>query len=176
MGDVNAMSPEDLFRLAERLGAALQARRLWLVTAESCTAGGVAHAVTQIAGSSGWFDRGFITYSNAAKRQMLHVTADDLREFGAVSEPVARAMAQGALAASDAHLAVAVTGIAGPGGGSEAKPVGTVCFCWTLRRAADMRTRTQTLLLPGDRAEVRSRAIIAALEGSLQMLAENADV
>lgn len=162
--------------LAEALGAALLARRMWLATAESCTGGGVAYAVTQVAGSSQWFDRGFVTYSNAAKRQSLGVSAVDLRQHGAVSEPVARAMARGALAASDAHLAVAITGIAGPGGGSAEKPVGLVCFSWALRRGGELRLRTESRRLTGDRAAVRTHAIIVALEGSLQMLAENRDV
>jgi nicotinamide-nucleotide amidase len=162
--------------LAARLGRRLLAGRLWLVTAESCTAGGVAYAVTQIAGSSQWFDRGFVTYSNAAKQQMLGVDAADLRQHGAVSEQVARAMARGALAASSAHLAAAVTGIAGPGGASAGKPVGLVCFCWALRRAADLRLRTESRIFAGDRAAVRTQSIVHALDGLLVTLAENKDV
>jgi nicotinamide-nucleotide amidase len=165
-----------IVELAELLGGRLRARRMWLATAESCTAGGVAYAVTQVAGSSRWFDRGFVTYSNAAKRQQLGVNAVDLRLHGAVSEPVARAMARGALGASDAQIAVGITGIAGPGGGSADKPVGLVCFSWALRRAGELRLRTETHHLAGDRAAVRTQAIIVALEGLLQMLAENADV
>jgi nicotinamide-nucleotide amidase len=165
-----------IVELAEALGRALAARRLSLATAESCTAGGVAYAVTQVAGSSEWFDRGFVTYSNAAKRQVLGVGAAELRMHGAVSEAVARAMARGALAASDAQLAVGITGIAGPGGGSADKPVGLVCFSWALRRAGELRLRTETRRLAGDRAAVRTQAIIVALEGLLQTLAENADV
>jgi nicotinamide-nucleotide amidase len=171
------MSPQQrIVDLAEALGKALLARRMWLATAESCTAGGVAYAVTQIAGSSRWFDRGFVTYSNAAKRQSLGVSALDLRLHGAVSEPVARAMARGALAASDANLAVGITGIAGPGGGSAEKPVGLVCFSWALRRAGELRLRTESRRLQGDRAAVRTKAIIIALEGLQQMLVENRDV
>ena len=165
-----------IVRLAEELGRALRSRRMWLATAESCTAGGVAYAVTQVAGSSQWFDRGFVTYSNAAKRQVLGVSAVDLRLHGAVSEQVARAMARGALAASDAQVAVGVTGIAGPGGGSADKPVGLVCFCWALRRGGEMRLRTESRHLAGDRAAVRAQAIVVALEGLLQVLSENADV
>ena len=167
---------ERILDLAGQLGAALKSRRLWLATAESCTAGGIAFAVTQVAGSSQWFDRGFVTYSNAAKRQALGVSAADLRQHGAVSEPVARAMARGALAASDAHLAVAVTGIAGPGGGSMDKPVGLVCLSWALRRAGELRQRTESRRLAGDRAAVRTQSILIALEGSLQLLEENKDV
>lgn len=162
--------------LANRLGEALSSRRLLFAAAESCTAGGVAYAVTQIAGSSRWFDRGFVTYSNAAKRQLLGVAAADLRQYGAVSEQVARAMARGALAASDAQLAVAVTGIAGPGGGSAAKPVGLVCFCWALRRGGDLRLCTESRRFDGDRAAVRTQSIIIALEGALRMLEENRHV
>ena len=165
-----------IVELADALGRALAARRLSLATAESCTAGGVAYAVTQVAGSSEWFDRGFVTYSNAAKRQVLGVGAAELRMHGAVSEAVARAMARGALAASDAQVAVGITGIAGPGGGSADKPVGLVCFSWALRRADELRLRTETRRLAGDRAAVRTQAIIVALEGLLQTLAENADV
>lgn len=167
---------ERIVELAQMLGGRLRARRMWLATAESCTAGGVAYAVTQVAGSSRWFDRGFVTYSNAAKRQQLGVSAADLRLHGAVSEPVARAMARGALGASDAQIAVGITGIAGPGGGSADKPVGLVCFSWALRRAGELRLRTETHHLDGDRAAIRTQAIIVALEGLLQMLAENADV
>ena len=167
---------QKILELAEALGQALAARRLSLATAESCTAGGVAYAVTQVAGSSEWFDRGFVTYSNAAKRQVLGVGAAELRMYGAVSEPVARAMARGALAASDAQVAVGITGIAGPGGGSADKPVGLVCFSWALRRAGELRLRTETRRLAGDRAAVRTQAIIVALEGLLQVLAENTDV
>jgi nicotinamide-nucleotide amidase len=162
--------------LAALLGRALRRRRMWLATAESCTAGGVAYAVTQVPGSSEWFDRGFVTYSNAAKRQMLAVPATDLRVHGAVSEPVARAMARGALAASEAQLAVGVTGIAGPGGGSAEKPVGLVCFCWALRRGGELRLRTETRRLGGNRAAVRTQAIVVALEGLLLMLEDNVDV
>jgi nicotinamide-nucleotide amidase len=162
--------------LSAAVGARLKAHGLLLATAESCTGGWVAQAVTSVSGSSEWFDRGFVTYSNAAKRQSLGVSATDLRLHGAVSEPVARAMARGALAASDAHLAVAITGIAGPGGGSVEKPVGLVCFSWALRRAGELRLRTETRRLAGDRAAVRTQAIIVALEGLLQMLAENKDV
>jgi nicotinamide-nucleotide amidase len=162
--------------LAEAVGRALLARRMSLATAESCTAGGVAFAVTQVPGSSQWFDRGFVTYSNAAKRQVLGVSATDLRLHGAVSEPVARAMARGALVASDAQIALGITGIAGPGGGSSDKPVGLVCFSWALRRAGELRLHTESRRLGGDRAAVRTQAIIVALEGVLQMLAENTDV
>jgi nicotinamide-nucleotide amidase len=158
--------------LAAELGARLVARRLMLAAAESCTGGGIGFAVTQIAGSSAWFDRGFVTYSNAAKQQMLGVPAATLRAHGAVSEAVVRAMALGALARSAAQITVAVTGVAGPGGGSRAKPVGTVWFGWALRpaRAATEMLVAERHLLDGDRAAVRTRSIIVALRGLLRLL------
>lgn len=162
-----------LRRLPQQLGERLAARGLRLVTAESCTAGGVAYAVTQVAGSSAWFDRGFVTYSNEAKRDQLGVAAALLRAHGAVSEPVARAMALGALAASEATVAVAITGIAGPAGGSAEKPVGTVCFAWAIGGGAgDVPwTRTETRRFDGDRAAVRTQAIVAALAGLVDAVA-----
>lgn len=166
---------QQIMQLAQAVGQTLRARGLMLATAESCTAGGVAYAVTQVAGSSSWFDRGFITYSNAAKRQMLGVDAEALRRHGAVSEAVAVAMARGALAASDAQIAVGITGIAGPAGGSEDKPVGLVCFGWAQRRGADIMSRAMTHRFDGDRAAVRTHAIIAALAGVQQMLDEDAN-
>lgn len=152
-------------RLARELGVVLEGRGLACATAESCTGGLVAGAITAIAGSSGWFDRGFVTYTNEAKQELLGVPADLLQAHGAVSEPVARAMAEGALAHSRAALAVAITGVAGPGGGSAAKPVGTVCFAWT---AAGGSTRTQTRHFEGDRREVRLACVAAALAGLVE--------
>jgi nicotinamide-nucleotide amidase len=154
----------NLDALARALGAAL-ARRGWKVaTAESCTGGLVAGAITEIAGSSGWFDRGFVTYSNEAKVELLGVAAATIRRFGAVSEETAREMAAGALAASRAKLAVAVTGIAGPDGGTPDKPVGTVCFAWARRGGA---VEAATRRFPGGRAEVRAATVAAALQGLL---------
>ena len=126
----------ELEKLAERLGHLLLERGEWLAAAESCTGGWLAQSVTAIAGSSAWFDRGFVTYSNAAKMDMLGVPESTLDRHGAVSEAVARAMAQGALAHSRADWTVAITGIAGPGGGSPEKPIGTVCFAWASKMAA----------------------------------------
>lgn len=165
-------------RLAERLGAELRAQHLTLVTAESCTAGGIGFAVTLVPGSSGWYDRGFITYSNEAKQQVLGVSPAYLRDFGAVSEPVARAMALGALSHSVAQVAIAVTGIAGPDGGSEAKPVGTVCFAWALRRdpASAPWVKTDTKRLEGDRSAVRTRSIVIALETLVGLLKQRQDI
>lgn len=126
----------EIDRLSRELGEALQARGWFAATAESCTGGGVATAITDIAGSSGWFDRGFVTYTNEAKQQMLGVSIDSLLRHGAVSEAVVLEMARGGLARSDAGICVAISGIAGPGGGSDDKPVGTVWFAWRIARVA----------------------------------------
>ena len=152
--------------IAKRVGERLAAGRHMLATAESCTGGWVAQAITAIAGSSDWFERGFVTYSNDAKQEMLGVRADTLKRHGAVSEQTAREMAQGALARSKASLSVAVTGIAGPGGGSAEKPVGMVCFAWASRQGA----RTETTHFSGDRESVRHQSVIHALEGVLKTL------
>ncbi|RJF97954.1 CinA family protein [Noviherbaspirillum saxi] len=158
----------EIMDLALRVGQALQARRMLLATAESCTGGGVAQAVTDIAGSSEWFERGFVTYSNAAKTDMLGVPAILIQESGAVSEEVAAAMATGALSHSNAHVALSTTGIAGPGGAVPGKPVGTVCFGWAL----DGRTHTERIIFHGDRQEVRERTVQHALQGLLRFLGQ----
>lgn len=160
-----------LEQLAERLGALLLARGEWLAAAESCTGGWLAQSVTAIAGSSAWFDRGFVTYSNAAKSDMLGVPETTLARHGAVSEAVARAMAQGALAHSRADWAVAITGIAGPSGGSPEKPVGTVCFAWASR---DGGCAAQTCHFAGDRAAVREQAVQRALSGLVEQIGASA--
>lgn len=159
------MTDHELDVLARRVGEALAARGLWLATAESCTGGWIAEAVTAIAGSSAWFDRGFVTYSNAAKTDMLGVGGDTLDTHGAVSEATVSEMAAGALARSRADLAVAVSGVAGPGGGSAAKPVGTVCLAWARRGAP---TATTTVHLAGDRVTVRRQTVLLALQGVLE--------
>ncbi len=138
-----------------------------LVTAESCTGGWVAQAVTSVAGSSGWFERGFVTYSNAAKHEVLGVSKKILKKFGAVSEDTAREMARGALAHSRAGVAVAVTGVAGPSGGTAAKPVGMVCFAWARGRRVVVETRR----FRGGREAVRRQSVRHALEGILRILA-----
>jgi nicotinamide-nucleotide amidase len=153
--------------LAAELGRSLARRGLRAVTAESCTGGLVAGAITDVAGSSGWFERGFVTYSDDAKRALLDVRAETLAAHGAVSEAVAAEMAAGALARSPADIAVAVTGIAGPDGGTPAKPVGTVCFAWARRGRAIV---TATRHFPGDRAAVRAATVRAALQGLLDRL------
>ena len=153
-------------QLVGQLAQALLARQLMLVTAESCTGGGIAAACTDLAGSSGWFERGLVTYSNAAKQALLDVPAELLATHGAVSEPVARAMAEGALRRSPAQLALAVTGIAGPGGGSADKPVGLVWFAW----AGLGPTVSASRVWPGDRAAVRAATVQHALAGALAQL------
>lgn len=163
---------ERLLQLALELGAQLQERRMKLASAESCTAGGVAYAVTQVPGSSAWFDRGLVVYSNQSKIELLAVAPELLDMHGAVSEAVARAMALGALRNSAAQATLAVTGIAGPDGGSADKPVGTVCFAWVLQPegAASPRISTRTRHFDGDRAAVRTQSIAEALEGLSRIL------
>ena len=136
-----------------------------LATAESCTGGWVAQCLTAIAGSSDWFERGFVTYSNEAKQEMLGVARETLDRHGAVSVATAQAMAQGALRRSRADWSVAITGIAGPTGGSPDKPVGTVCFGWA---GPDGFTTTELCHLAGSRAEVRAQSVAYALHGVLQ--------
>ena len=158
---------DDIYAMAVRLGQAALTRRLRLATAESCTGGLIAGAITAVAGSSDWFDRGFVTYSNAAKVDELAVPEALLDRFGAVSTEVASAMARGALQASRADWAVAVTGVAGPSGGTPAKPVGTVCFAW----AGPPGTTSELRLLTGDRAAVRRESVVIALQGLIDRLA-----
>jgi nicotinamide-nucleotide amidase len=153
--------------IAERVGEKLKAARQVLVTAESCTGGWVAQAVTSVAGSSDWFERGFITYSNDAKQELLGVRSETLARHGAVSEETAREMAQGALARSKGTLALAVTGVAGPGGGSATKPVGMVCFAWASKHAV----KSETQRFAGDRESVRKQSVIRALDGVLEQFA-----
>lgn len=155
--------------LARRLGVRLKKRGLKLATAESCTGGWIAEAVTSVAGSSDWFEGGFVTYSNAAKKELLGVRARTLSRHGAVSEAAAREMAAGALARSRAQVAIAVTGIAGPGGGTRRKPVGTVCFAWSRKRRA---TESVVKHFRGSREGIRRQSVAFALEGLLERLEE----
>jgi len=152
--------------LAQKLGARLKGAGAKLVTAESCTGGWAAQVVTSVAGSSAWFECGFVTYSNQAKRELLGVREETLEKHGAVSEETAREMAQGALSRGRATVALAVTGVAGPGGGSPTKPVGMVCFAWASARSV----RSETQQFSGDRESVRRQSVIRALEGVLQHL------
>lgn len=147
--------------LAAQVGARLKARGWMLATAESCTGGGVAHAVTAISGSSEWFDRGFVTYSNAAKQELLGVAEATLVAHGAVSEATAREMAEGALAHSAAQVAVAITGVAGPTGGSPTKPVGLVWFA--VARQGNRTRAERRVFAGGSRGFVRVRAVETAL-------------
>ncbi len=154
--------------LAAALADRLSAGGALIATAESCTGGLIAAACTELAGSSDWFDRGFVTYSNAAKTDLLGVDAGLIAAHGAVSEPVAHAMAAGALGRSAAALTVAVTGVAGPGGGSPAKPVGLVWLAWAWRDAAGaVQTDALQQHFEGDRAAVRQATVAAALQGLL---------
>lgn len=162
------MSRESTYALAADVGRLLKAKGESLVTAESCTGGGVAAAVTAIAGSSEWFDRGFVTYSNEAKREMLKVSAATLDLHGAVSEEVAREMALGALAVSPGTVSASVTGVAGPGGGTRAKPVGMVCFAWA--RSGEAVPRSETRHFHGDRERVREQSVLRALAGVAELL------
>ena len=162
------MTEDPGLELAAALGHLLKAKGEKLVTAESCTGGGVGEAVTAIAGSSEWFDRGFITYSNEAKIEMLKVSPATLMRHGAVSEDTAREMALGALAASPGTVSVSVTGVAGPGGGSPAKPVGMVCFAWA--RSGEAMPRSETRRFSGDRQSVRTQSVIRALQGAIELL------
>lgn len=152
--------------LCARLAATLQARGLMMATAESCTGGLIAGACTDLAGSSLWFERGFVTYSNAAKTELLGVDAALIAAHGAVSEPVARAMAEGALARSQAQAAVSVTGVAGPTGGTAEKPVGTVWFGWSVAG----RVRTERRRFDGDRAAVRAATVRHALQTLVNLI------
>jgi nicotinamide-nucleotide amidase len=152
--------------LAQQVGAALKERGLMLVTAESCTGGWVAMELTAIAGSSHWFERGYVTYSNAAKREELGVSEETLGRHGAVSEETVREMAAGALQHGRGQVALAITGVAGPTGGSRDKPVGTVCFAW----AHGGKISSETRRYDGDRESVRRQSVRHALHGVLQLL------
>jgi nicotinamide-nucleotide amidase len=158
---------DELQELARKAGERLLAAGLSLATAESCTGGWVAKTVTDIEGSSQWFDRGFVTYTNDSKRQMLGVSAETLDLQGAVSEATVREMAEGALRHSAAGVSVAVSGVAGPGGGTAEKPVGLVWLAWA--RAGGER-RTHRALFDGDRDAVRRQSVAAALEGVLAII------
>jgi len=160
---------KSLEAISLEIGRRLKTCGQLLVTAESCTGGWAAQAVTSVAGSSDWFERGFVTYSNDSKRELLGVAEQTLRKCGAVSEETAREMALGALGRSKGTLALAITGVAGPTGGSKEKPVGTVCFAWARKGAA---AQSETKRLKGDRESVRRQSVIRALEGVIELLEE----
>lgn len=154
--------------LSARLGEHLRRFHAQVSTAESCTGGGIAEAITRVPGSSAWFEAGYVTYSNAQKTRQLAVPSSLFSEVGAVSQEVVEAMARGAQAASGARFAVAVSGVAGPDGGSPAKPVGTVWLAW----ADGTHVSSERRQFEGDRESVRRQTVIAALEGLLQLGAE----
>jgi nicotinamide-nucleotide amidase len=156
-------SDQELFELAERVGKVLKAAELTVATAESCTGGWVAKVLTDIAGSSAWFERGFVTYSNEAKMQNLGVSGRVLKTEGAVSEETARQMARGALRATGVNVAVAITGIAGPDGGTKEKPVGTVWFGIATRTGRKVELSAQRKRFDGDREAVRRQSVNHAL-------------
>jgi len=157
---------QEIELLATELGQLLQKQGWYLVTAESCTGGWIAQAVTSIVGSSGWFDRGFVTYSNVAKQEMLDVSAETLTQYGAVSEQTVLAMVQGALKQSHAQVAIAISGIAGPGGGTFDKPVGTIWIATAILN----RCEAQRYLLIGDREQIRVQSVKIALHTLIKKL------
>lgn len=161
--DISADTP--ILPLATQLGHQLAARRWRVTCAESCTGGGVAAAITEVAGSSRWFETGFVTYANIAKERLLGVKSETLEEHGAVSEAVVREMAHGALWEAGADLAVAISGVAGPDGGTAEKPVGTVWFAWITADALE----TRCCHFDGDRQAVRHQAVVTALRGLIRL-------
>lgn len=163
------MAEEETHSIVDQMAQALLRRGMKLVTAESCTGGWVAKVVTDAPGSSEWFDRGFVTYSNEAKQEMLGVRPETLVEHGAVSEAVVAEMARGALERSSADVSLAVSGIAGPGGATETKPVGMVCFGWS---SAGRGTITRVEYFNGDRESIRRAAVLAALRGVIDQVSD----
>ena len=162
-------SDAELARLAKRLGEELTGSSRRVATAESCTGGWIAKALTDVPGSSQWFETGIVAYGNGAKTTLLGVLPADLAEHGAVSESVVKAMALGALERTGADLALAVSGIAGPDGGTPGKPVGTVWLAWAWRRGKAVHVQARRKLFKGDRELVRRKAVAGALEGALEL-------
>jgi nicotinamide-nucleotide amidase len=154
-------------QLTRRLGEQLLAQGWRVATAESCTGGGIAAAITAVAGSSAWFEYGIVSYANSAKEKLLQVNPQTLREQGAVSQAVVEQMAAGALALSGANIVVAVSGVAGPAGGSAEKPVGTVWLAWALASGA---MRSECFQFAGDRAAVQAQAVVQGVRGLLKLL------
>ena len=161
---------ERLPELSVEVGRVLVEKNLKLATVESCTGGWIGQSLTAVAGSSAWYERGFVTYSNASKSELVGVPRELISRSGAVSEPVVRAMARGGLSHSPADWALAVTGIAGPDGGSTDKPVGTVWLGWIARTGME---RTEQYLFKGDREAVRRQSVIEALSGLIRFLEED---
>jgi nicotinamide-nucleotide amidase len=167
----SAASDADLHKLAIQVGARLMESEWRLVSAESCTGGWIGKAVTDVGGSSNWYLGGVISYSNVLKERLLGVRHSTLQDHGAVSEPVAQQMAIGALETLGGHIAVAVTGIAGPGGGQPGKPVGTVWFGWAWYRDGEIETRMAMELFAGDREQIRRHTVARAFGEVLQIIA-----
>ncbi len=163
------MITDTIEKQVRKLAALAEDQSVMIATAESCTGGGIATVMTELAGSSAWFDAGFVTYSNEAKNRMLDVSMAVIEEHGAVSEPVVQAMAAGAVANSQAQLSVAVSGVAGPGGGTEIKPVGTVWIAWQSKAVSVSKVYQFT----GERAEVRLQTVEQALSGLIKLLDKN---
>ena len=161
------MTHHDFSEMVERLAGLLLTRDMRVVVAESCTGGGIAQAMTNTPGSSQWFERGFVSYSNDSKKELLGVSEETLLNFGAVSEQTAGEMAAGALQNSHAQVSVAVTGIAGPDGGSNEKPVGLVCFGWSINNEP---TKTASIVFQGDRSTIRQQAIRMAIQGLIDLV------
>ena len=160
------MADAELYRLAEKVGIALKDEGLMLATAESCTGGWIGEIITAVPGSSEWFDRGFITYSNNSKQEILGVQEDTLTKFGAVSEETVIEMAVGAAQSAKLKVALSVSGIAGPGGALPGKPIGMVCFAWKVKD----KTESKTDYFAGDRSQVRYQAVVYSLQGLLDRL------
>jgi nicotinamide-nucleotide amidase len=156
--------------LTQQLAQTLLAKGFKIALAESCTGGLLAAQLTSLAGSSDWFERGFVTYSNQAKEESIGVPKEVIERYGAVSEEVAKAMAEGVLNHSLAQISAAITGIAGPGGGSANKPVGMVCFAWGIQVDDQIQTRSQTKQFSGDRQSIREQACVYAIESLLEQL------
>ena len=161
------MELNNLENLSTELGALLQKKNMFFTSAESCTGGLLSQSIVSVPGSSGWFSCSFVTYSNISKHKILGVSKDSLKRFGAVSEEVVTEMVDGAVAESRADLGVAISGIAGPGGGSSDRPVGTVCIAWKLK---DKQAIRSTFLFEGNRNEVRYKTVVKSLEEAIELI------
>lgn len=161
------MELNNLENLSTELGALLQKKDMFFTSAESCTGGLLSQSIVSVPGSSGWFGCSFVTYSNISKHKILGVSKDSLKRFGAVSEEVVTEMVDGAVAESRADLGVAISGIAGPGGGSPDRPVGTVCIAWKLK---DKQAVRSTFLFEGNRNEVRYATVVKSLEEAIELI------
>ena len=161
------MDLKNLETLSANLGALLQKKKMFITAAESCTGGLLSQSIVSVSGSSAWFGNSFITYSNISKHKVLGVSKETLKSFGAVSEEVVREMVIGAINESKANLGIAISGIAGPGGGSAERPVGTVCLAWKLNNDLE---KQETFLFEGNRNEVRYQTVVKALEEAIVLM------